>query len=113
MDVIVEFNEAAFRHGISKEDIFYALKTKIYAAAIEEFMARMTEEEVIAVSDYFINNKVTLGPNGSDWLSQREMRAWGLEDKTINYILKRAMADHIPPARIIDELVSKELAKAV
>ena len=36
MDVIVEFNEAAFRHDISKEDILYALKTKIYAAAIEE-----------------------------------------------------------------------------
>jgi len=36
MDVIVEFNEAAFRHGFSKEDIINALKTKIYAAAIEE-----------------------------------------------------------------------------
>ena len=37
MDVIVEFNEAAFRHNISKEDILSALETKIYAAAIEEF----------------------------------------------------------------------------
>ena len=36
MDVIVEFNEAAFRHNISKEDILHALKTRIYAAAIEE-----------------------------------------------------------------------------
>ena len=35
MDVIVEFNEAAFRHNIDKEDIIHALKTKIYAAAIE------------------------------------------------------------------------------
>ena len=35
MDVVVEFNEAAFRHNISKEDIMHALKTKIYAAAIE------------------------------------------------------------------------------
>ena len=40
----------------------------------------MTEEEAIAIGDYFINNKVTLGPNGSDWFSQREMRAWGLEE---------------------------------
>ena len=72
-------------------------------------MARITDEEVSTVSDYFINNKVTLGPNGSDWLSQREMRAWGLEDKTVNYILKRAMADHKPPAQIINELVSKEM----
>ena len=35
MDVIVEFNEAAFRHNINKEDIMNALKTKIYAAALE------------------------------------------------------------------------------
>jgi hypothetical protein len=35
MDVIVEFNEAAFRHNISKEDILHALKSKVYAAAIE------------------------------------------------------------------------------
>ena len=35
MDVIVEFNEAAFRHNIGKEDILHALKAKIYAAAIE------------------------------------------------------------------------------
>ena len=36
MDIVVEFNEAAFEHNISKEDIMHALKTKIYAAAIEE-----------------------------------------------------------------------------
>ena len=36
MDVIVEFNEAAFRHGISKEDILCALKTKIRAGAVGE-----------------------------------------------------------------------------
>ena len=35
MDVIVEFNQAAFRHGISKEDIMNALKTKIDDAVIE------------------------------------------------------------------------------
>jgi len=43
----------------------------------------MTKEETIAASDYFINNKITLGPNGSDWISRCEMRAWGLEDITI------------------------------
>ena len=37
MDVIVEFNEAAFRHNISKEDILHALKSKIRAGAIEGF----------------------------------------------------------------------------
>jgi len=36
MDVAVEFNEAAFRHGICKEDILNALKTKIYDVSIGE-----------------------------------------------------------------------------
>jgi len=36
MDVIVEFNEAVFRHDISKEDILHALKTKIYDVWIGE-----------------------------------------------------------------------------
>ena len=35
MDVIVEFNEAAFRLNISKADIINALKTKIDDTAIE------------------------------------------------------------------------------
>jgi hypothetical protein len=34
MDIIVEFNDAAFRHRISREDILCALKTKIRAGAI-------------------------------------------------------------------------------
>jgi hypothetical protein len=35
MDVIVEFNEAAFRHGVCREDILNALKTNIYAETID------------------------------------------------------------------------------
>ena len=37
MDITVEFNEAAFRHNITKEDIKHALKSKIRAGAIEGF----------------------------------------------------------------------------
>ncbi|GMO43617.1 MAG: hypothetical protein Pg6C_05340 [Treponemataceae bacterium] len=37
MDVIVEFTESAFRHGISEADIRHALKTRIYAAMMQEF----------------------------------------------------------------------------
>jgi hypothetical protein len=36
-DIIVKFNEAAFRHGIIKEDILHALKTKIHDFSIGEF----------------------------------------------------------------------------
>jgi len=40
MDLIVEFNESAFRHGISKEDIINAFKTKIKDTTIEELSER-------------------------------------------------------------------------
>ena len=36
MDFFVEFNKAAFHHGISKEDILNALNTKIKDTIIEE-----------------------------------------------------------------------------
>ena len=35
MDVVVEFNEAAFRHDIAREDILHALHSKICDAVIE------------------------------------------------------------------------------
>jgi len=34
-DIIVEFNEAAFRHNIDREDILCAFKNRIYDAAVE------------------------------------------------------------------------------
>ena len=76
-------------------------------------MPGMTIEEARAFNEDFINNKLTLGPDGSGWLSRREMRSWGLENQTINYIIKKAMDEHKPPAQIINELVNKELAVAV
>ena len=68
-------------------------------------MARMTEEEAWALDDFVTKNEITLGPNGSGWLSQREMRLLGLANTTVNYLLSRAMADHKSPAQLIDELV--------
>ncbi|MCL2806036.1 MAG: hypothetical protein FWD26_08870 [Treponema sp.] len=76
-------------------------------------MARMTEEEAWALSDYFTNNEYTIGPNGSDWLSQRELRISGLQNMTIQYLLTKAKNANKSPVQIIDELVAKELAIAV
>jgi hypothetical protein len=91
----------------------HALKSKIYAAAIEGmFMARMAEEEAWALDDYVTNNEITLGPNGSDWLTQREMRLWGLQNMTVNYLMAKSAATHKSPAQIIDELVLKDMAVA-
>jgi len=75
-------------------------------------MARMTEEEAIAISDYFINNKVTLGPDGSGWLSQREIRISGLKNMTVQYLLTKAKASSKSPVQIIDELVQEKIAAA-
>jgi len=76
-------------------------------------MARMTEEEAWALSDYFTNNDYTLGPDGSDWLSQREMRSLGFSNLTINYLLTKAAALQKTPAQIVEEMVREKLAVAV
>ena len=96
---------------VSYLDIYYVTCNEKTAGFKKEiFMAKMTEEEAIAVSDYFINNKVTLGPDGSGWLSQRELRLLGLNKITVNYLLTKAIALHKTPAQIIDELVGEKLA---
>ncbi len=75
-------------------------------------MARLTEEEAWALDDYVTNNEITLGPNGTGWLAQRELRLMGLSSMTVNYLFTKAAADHKTPAQIIDELVGKEIAAA-
>jgi hypothetical protein len=76
-------------------------------------MARMTEQEAYELDDFVTNNEITLGPNGSGWLSQRELRLFGLTTATINYLLTKAQADHKAPAQIINELVGKEIVATV
>jgi len=38
MKIIIKFNESAFRHGISREDIEHAIKTRVYDAPIIGFI---------------------------------------------------------------------------
>ena len=76
-------------------------------------MARMTEEEAWTLSDHFTNNEYTLGPDGSDWLGQREMRSLGFSNLTINYLTTKSAALHKTPAQIIEEMVREKLAAAV
>ena len=77
-------------------------------------MQEMTEEETEnqrfeALSDYFTNNEITLGPNGTGFLSQREFRLLGLQEKTINYLMAKARELNKSPFQIIHELVCKEI----
>jgi hypothetical protein len=46
-------------------------------------MARMTEEEAQALDDFVTNNEIALGPNGSSWLSQRELRLLEPKERSI------------------------------
>jgi hypothetical protein len=75
-------------------------------------MPDMTDEEAYALDDFVTNNEITLGPKGSGWLEQRELRLMGMSNTTANYIFTKAAADHKTPAQIIDELVRKEIAAA-
>jgi len=76
-------------------------------------MARLTDDEAWALSDYVTNNEITLGPNGSGWLSQREIRNLGLQTNTVQYLFSKANELHKTPAQVIDELVAQKLAAAI
>ena len=70
----------------------------------------MTDEEYDALDEELTRTVPRLGPNGTGFLSQREMRFLGYTNLTINYLLSKAKASHKPPAQIVEELVCKELA---
>ncbi|MCL2806039.1 MAG: hypothetical protein FWD26_08885 [Treponema sp.] len=73
-------------------------------------MARLTDEEAWALSDFATNNEITLGPNGSGWLSQREIRNLGLQNMTVQYLLTKAKDVQKTPIQIIDDLVQEKIA---
>jgi len=69
----------------------------------------LTDEEYEALDEELTRTVPKLGPNGTGFLSQREMRLLGLNNMSVNYLLARAMADGKSPAQIIDEIVCKEM----
>ena len=70
----------------------------------------MTDEEYDALDEELKRTVPKLGPNGTGFLSQREMRLLGLTNLSVNYLLTKAFADHKSPAMIIEDLVCKEIA---
>jgi hypothetical protein len=70
----------------------------------------MTDEEYDALDEELTRTVPKLGPNGSGWLEQRELRLLGMSKMTVNYLFTKATADHKTPAQIIDEMVRKEIA---
>jgi len=72
----------------------------------------MTDEEYDALDEELTRTVPKLGPNGSGWLSQREIRISGLSNITVNYLLTKAKAVNKSPIQLIDEIVGKEIASA-
>jgi len=75
-------------------------------------MPDLTDEEYDALDEELTRVVPKLGPNGTGWLEQRELRLLGLSNMTVNYLFTRAAADHKTPAQIIDELVADKIASA-
>jgi hypothetical protein len=76
-------------------------------------MARMTEAEADALDEFVTNNEVTLGPNGSGWLSLREARITGMNDVAAAWLRVRAEDAHTSIGQIINDLVREKIAAAV
>ena len=74
--------------------------------------ADMTDEEYDALDEELTCNPPRIISDGSDWLSQREIRISGLSNITVNYLLTRAKADHKNPVQIIEELVREKVTAA-
>jgi len=72
----------------------------------------MTDEEYDALDEELTRTVPKLGPNGSGWLAQRELRLIGLSNMSVDYLVTKAKADHKSPAQIINDLIGKELLAA-
>jgi hypothetical protein len=69
----------------------------------------MTDEEYDALDEELTRTVPKLGPDGTGWLAQRELRLMGLSNMSVYYLLTKATADHKTPAQIIDELVREKV----
>ena len=72
----------------------------------------LTDEEYDALDEELTRTIPKLGPNGTGYLSQREMRLLGFTNLTVNYLMAKAAKYHKTPAQIVEDLVCKELAAA-
>ena len=73
----------------------------------------MTDEEYDALDEELTRTVPKLGPNGTGFLSQREMYHLGFSNITVNYLMTKAKAMNKSPVQLIDELVGKEIAASV
>ena len=73
----------------------------------------MTDEEYDALDEEMTRTVPKMGPNGTGWLEQRELRLLGLTNMSVNYIVTKAEANHKSFGQIIDDLVREKVTAAV
>ena len=73
----------------------------------------MTDEEYDALDEELTRTVPKLGPNGSGWLSQRELRITGLSAMAVNYLMTKARADNKSPGQVIEDLVREKVTASV
>ncbi|WP_010263712.1 hypothetical protein [Treponema primitia] len=66
--------------------------------------------EARALDDEISRADLTLGPNGTGFLSQREARLMGYDALTMNYLGNENEAEHKTPAQIVGEMVREKIA---
>ena len=71
----------------------------------------MTDEEYDALDEELTRTVPKLGPKGSGWLEQRELRLLGFSKTTVDYVNTKAAAERKSFTQVIDDLVSKEIAR--
>ena len=78
-------------------------------------MARMTDEEADALSEYYTKNPPIPGPNGTGFFTQhrKTARSITIDSLSADWLLTKAIADHKTPAEIISEMVQREIAAAL
>jgi hypothetical protein len=72
----------------------------------------MADEEYAALDEELIRTVPKLGPNGTGWLEQRELRLLGLTNLSVNYIVTKAEADNKSFGQIIEELIREKVTAA-
>ena len=68
----------------------------------------MTDEEYDALDEELTRNPPKLGPNGTGWLTQREMYKFGFSNMTVQYLLTKAGVLNKSPVQIIEEMVHEK-----
>ncbi|MDR0600083.1 MAG: hypothetical protein LBG84_08390 [Treponema sp.] len=110
MDIAIEFNPAAFKHGVGKEDIRWAFDTAGYDGGRR--MARMTDEEADYWDEYYTKNPPVPGPNKTGVFTQRRRaaRSITIDGLSADWLMTRAIATHKTPADIIGEMAREKIA---